>query len=673
MSDAPSTSVAPVVLPKRQIIIVMIALVLGMFLAALDSTIVSTALPTIVGDLGGASHLSWVVTAYLLASTVSTPIWGKLGDLYGRKRLFQAAILIFLAGSMLSGLAHSMIELIVFRALQGLGAGGLIVGAQAIIADIVGPRDRGRYAGWFGAVFASATVLGPLVGGLLTQYASWRWVFYINVPIGIAALIVTAIALPTVRNQVSHVIDYLGAAVLTLSATCLVLFTSLGGSTLSWTSSTLIAMGCGGVVLILIFIVVENRSTEPILPMRLFKNKAFSVASAIGFVVGFAMYGAMTFLPQFLQLVKGVTPTNSGVRLLPMMGGMVAASIFSGQMISRGGKYRRFPIIGTLLMLVGLGGLTTVGVSTSNLLLALYMLIFGVGIGCVMQVLVTIVQNSVGYEDLGVATASSNFFRMIGGSFGVAVYGAIFSNVLPRDVEQQLHITLPKTQIETITPAILHRLPTHVQQGLMQAVAEATQTIFKWGMPITVVAFILALFLPEVKLRPSVQAGASVGDSIPIPETRSSLQEVELALERMIAMEDRSVVYANLSQRAALDLGPQACWLLFRLEEFPGLNEETLAERYKVRPDVLDAGLNELAKENLIVKVPSTPFTITDKGVATLAALTEARRQGLETLLDGWNPSEHPELEELVRRLASSVLADDDRLLLAATPELKRP
>ncbi len=316
---------APVIqqVTKRELYFIFGALMLGMLLAALDSTIVATALPTIVGDLHGASHLSWVVVGYLLTTTVSTPLWGKLGDLYGRKKFFQAAIVIFLVGSILCGLAHTMVQLILFRAVQGLGGGGLLVGAQAIIADVVSPRERGRYAGFFGATFGAATVLGPLLGGFIVEYFSWRWIFYINLPLGILALIVTAMVLKSSPNRVEHVIDYPGIVVLTLAASALILFTSLGGTSLAWLSGASIALLVGGLVLTAVFVFVERRSSEPILAPHLFANRVFSSASAIGFVVGFAMYGALVFLPLFFQDVRGTSPTMSGLRLLPMMAGLL--------------------------------------------------------------------------------------------------------------------------------------------------------------------------------------------------------------------------------------------------------------------------------------------------------------------------------------------------------------
>jgi len=653
-------------LPRRRVIIIFVALMLGMLLAALDQTIVSTALPTIVGDLGGASHLSWVVTAYLLASTVSTPVWGKLGDLYGRKRFFQAAIVIFLVGSMLSGLSRSMLQLILFRAIQGLGGGGLIVGAQAIIGDVVSPRDRGRYVGLFGAVFGAATVLGPLLGGLLTQYLSWRWVFYVNIPIGIVALFVTGAALPASKAAIAHVIDYLGAITLSIAATCLVLFTSLGGTSLPWGSPMIIALGVGGVATTVAFLLVERRAVEPVIPLGLFKNRVFSAASAIGFVVGFAMFGALTFLPQFFQDVRGVTPTASGLRLLPLMGGLFAASIYSGQMISRGGRYKRYPVVGTAMMTVGLWLMSLIGITTPGWVMAAYMLVFGVGLGCVMQVLVLAVQNAVSYKDLGTATASANFFRMIGGSFGVAIFGAIFANVFPKRLEHNLHLSSPPKVASTITPNALAHLPAVVQHGIKLSITESIQTVFLLSVPVGVVAFALTWLLPEVELRKTVRVGRDPLETLPSPESRSSLQEVELALERVIATEDRRQVYVVLAERAGIELGPQACWLLFRLEGHKGVSEIELEGRYKVPDGVLTTGLDELADSGMLQRGSTGITELTAGGLEAIEALTVARRDSLRDLLEGWDPDEHPELEALIRRLAIRLLVDDDRLLSAA-------
>jgi EmrB/QacA subfamily drug resistance transporter len=491
-------------LDQRRVLIIIGALLLGMLLAALDQTIVSTALPTIVGDLGGASHLSWVVTSYLLATTVSTPLWGKLGDLYGRKSFFQLSIATFLVGSVLSGISGSMVQLIVFRALQGLGSGGLIVGAQAIIGDIVSPRERGKYMGIFGAVFAVTTVIGPLIGGLLTQDASWRWIFYINVPLGVIALAVTAAVLPGQLQRVHHVIDYLGTILLALAAAALVLFTSLGGTTYAWGSTPMIILIVGGAVLIVLWALAERRAQEPVLSLALFKNKVFSATSVIGFVVGFAMYGAITYLPLFFQVVQQVNPTASGLRLLPLMLGLLVTSIGSGFLISHFGRYKIFPIAGTALMTVGLFLMSTVGAHTSTVLVDVYLVIFGAGLGGVMQVLIIAVQSAVSQSDLGTATAGATFFRSIGGSFGTAVFGAIFANLLTGRLASHLNgLAAPKNLGASMNPEQLAHLSPAVHEGVIAAYASTIGTVFLIAVPIAAIAFALTWLLPEIKLRRS--------------------------------------------------------------------------------------------------------------------------------------------------------------------------
>jgi EmrB/QacA subfamily drug resistance transporter len=665
-----SSGPATLDLSHRRVLIVIGALMLGMFLAALDQTVVSTALPTIVGDLHGASHLTWVVTAYLLASTVSTPLWGKLGDLYGRKTFFQAAIVIFLIGSALSGLSHSMLELIVFRAVQGLGGGGLMIGAQTIVGDVVSPRERGRYMGLFMAMFGVTTVIGPLIGGIFVDYLGWRWIFYINIPIGAIALVVTAVALPGALSRVRRVIDYLGTALMALAATSLVLFTSLGGTSYPWTSPFIIGLAVAGVVFTLLFLLAERRAVEPIIPLPLFANKVFSAASAIGFVVGFAMFGALTFLPLFLQDVKGISPIQSGVRLFPMMGGLLIASIGSGQLVSRWGRYKIFPVIGTALMTVGLYLMSLIGVTTGAWVTAAYMAVFGLGLGFVMQVLVVAVQNAVPYEALGTATSGVTFFRMIGGSFGTAVFGALFANLLFGNVLHALHLTRAPSgfNLNADNPNVIHHLPAAVQSGVISGIAHTIQTMFLIGVPIAFVAFLLSWTLPEIELRKSIRT-SEPGEHLGLPEPRTSLGEVQRLLERAASRENRGELYGTLSTRAGLELEPRAVWLLYRLADRPDCTVAEVGARLKVEPERLRSGVDSLVSAGMVAHVEGpagSRLVLTPAGDEAIEKLTVARRDSLTELLEGWDPEDHPEVVEMIRNLARALLADDDRLLADA-------
>ncbi|MDA0170054.1 MFS transporter [Solirubrobacter taibaiensis] len=486
----------------RALVPVFAALMLGMFLAALDQTIVSTALPTIVGELGGLEHLSWVVTSYLLATTASTPLYGKLGDMYGRKPVFLVAIVIFLVGSVLSGLSQTMGELIAFRAVQGLGAGGLMVGAQAIIADVVPPRDRGRYMGLIGSVFAVASVAGPLLGGFFVEALSWRWVFYVNLPVGVIAVLIIVFRLHLHTPAQRHAIDYLGATLLTAGVSAIILLTTWGGNEYPWASAQIIGLGVAGFILIGLFIAQERRAAEPIIPLSLFRNAVFSVASSLGFLIGLAMFGAITFIPVFLQLVYGVSPTSSGLRMLPLMAGLLAASIIGGRTISRIGRYKPFPIAGCAVTTVGMFLLSRLEVDTPPWLASVYMLVVGVGIGLVMQVLVLAVQNTAPPKDIGVATSAATFFRSMGGSLGVALFGAIFASRLADELAQfPPEIASRFSGGLNISPDAVHSLPAEAQQDFLSAFVAALSPVFLVGAVLTAIAFALAWFLREVPLR----------------------------------------------------------------------------------------------------------------------------------------------------------------------------
>jgi EmrB/QacA subfamily drug resistance transporter len=486
---------------RREVLIILPGLLLAIMLAMLDQLVVSTALPRIVGDLGGVTHLSWVVTAYVLASTVTTPLYGKLGDQYGRKRWLMIAIVIFLVGSALSGLAHSMDQLIAFRALQGLGAGGLLTGAIATIGDLVSPRERGQYMGYIMGVMTLAMIAGPLVGGYITENFSWRWIFYINMPIGGAALVYLAATMHLPRLRVKHKIDYAGAIALTIAATSLILMTTWGGTQYAWGSVQVIGLIVLAILSTVAFLAIEARAAEPILPLGVFRNRNFSVAIAMSFLLGLALFGALTFLPLYQQTVQHLSPTTSGLMLIPMMLGSTVTALISGQVTTKTGRYKALPIIGAGMMTIGMYLLTGLGLHTSLVTMGFYFAVIGLGMGFLMQITTLVAQNSVAPQEMGVASSARTFFQQIGGSIGVAAFGAVFARRLIESLTSHLPGTHMSVKGAQINPATVNHLPVLVREDFFVAITHAVTGVFWLVVPAAAIVFLLAWLIKEVPLR----------------------------------------------------------------------------------------------------------------------------------------------------------------------------
>jgi len=644
------------------VLVVFGGLLLVMLLAALDSTIVATALPTIVGEFGGLAHISWVVTAYLLAQTIVTPIYGKLGDLYGRKRVLQVAIVIFLIGSALCGLSQSMSHLIIFRAVQGLGGGGLMVTTQAVVADVVPPRARGRYQGIFGAAYGFASIAGPLVGGYFTTHWTWRWIFYINLPVGIIALVVLAATLPAQSSFASHAIDYLGAALLALTLAAIVLVTDLGGSVYPWSSPLLIALiviaGAG----LIGFVLVEGRAREPILPLQLFRSRDVWVTSVVGLIVGFALIGSVTYLPVFLQIVKGLSPTESGLRMVPLMAGTLVTSIIAGQLVSRTGKYKLFPIVGTIIVTLSLFLISRMTGETSTLAASLYMLLLGLGLGFVMQVLIIAVQNAVDYRDLGVATSNAILFRFIGGSLGTALLGAVLATQLGANVQRLIPGT---AALDSISPQALAGLSPALRAAYTEAFVASLSTVFVVAAAISFFGLLVALLLPERPLRETIAAaaeadiGGEISQAFPMATDTDSREQLLRGLAVLADRDVRRRYIAGIVKRAGVDLSPTAAWLLVQIERERDVDVNELGRRGKCDAKNLQAAIAELLQQSLIAAGSvAGVYRLTEAGCETYNRLVAARRAHLADLWPEWSPKKREEVAEILRRLARELIPE---------------
>ncbi|ATE55968.1 MDR family MFS transporter [Actinosynnema pretiosum] len=662
---------APPSLSKARVNVIFGVIVLGMLLAALDQTIVATALPTIVGEVGGAGHMSWVVTSYILAETVATVLAGKFGDLFGRKAVFQVSVVVFIVGSFFCGAADTMGGLIAMRALQGIGGGGIAVTATALIADVIPLRERGKYQGALGAVFGVTTVVGPLLGGLFTDHLSWRWAFYVNVPLALAVIALAARAIPGAGERGKPRIDYWGAALIALGASGLTLATTWGGTEHPWGSATIIGLFAGSAVALALFVVVENRVPEPILPMRLFRGKVFAVASLLSFIVGFAMMGALTFLPSYLQYVSGASATSSGLRTLPMVLGLLITALLSGQVVGATGRYRPFPIAGAAVTAVGMHLLSTLDPESSIAAQSLAMFVLGAGIGLVMQVLTIVVQNTADYRDLGAATSGVTFFRSLGSSFGASIMGTVYANRLAETLPPALAQTrVPPAAITT--PEALHALPDAARQPIVTAYADALHTVFLAAVPIALLGLLVAFLLPQVEIRGTArEAARGAGEGFAMPTDQHPDTQLENLIGRVAG--HNPDMPRQVLARSGLPLELPAAWALLGIH----LRAELLGERTRqsdvedqvgLPHGVLTSFYDALAAEGHLTRTADGHLALTPAASTTVTALIEAWTAWLLDQLADWTAQRDPdtvdgEVRAAVRRITRRLMLEQQREL----------
>ncbi len=674
-NSAPSARSEPAPVSAQRRNVIFVAVVLGMLLAALDQTIVATALPTVVADLGGAGHQSWVVTSYLLASTIATAIVGKLGDLFGRKVIFAAAVLFFLVGSILCGIASSMEMLVAARALQGIGGGALMVTAAALIGEVIPLRDRGRYQGALGAVFGVTTVIGPLLGGYFTDHLTWRWAFWINVPIGIVVLVVALATIPSLSQRGKPVIDYAGIVLIGLGASGLTLATSWGGSTYPWSSPVIIGLFVGSAIALAAFVRVELRAEEPVLPIRLFASPVFTVCCVLSFIVGFAMLGALTFLPTFMQFVDGVSATESGLRTLPMVGGLLLTSMGSGVLVSRTGRYKIFPVVGTAVMTLGFVLLSQMDATTPVLQQSAYLFILGTGIGMCMQVLVLIVQSTASFSDLGVATSGVTFFRTIGSSFGAAIFGSLFANFLDSRIAGALAAAgAPPAAAQS--PQVLHQLPDAVAAPIVEAYSDSLGLVFLCAAPVAVIGFLVALTLKEVPLRDiETTTALDMGEGFGMPSSDDPEKLLETAVGRLVR-HSPEIKLRRIAGTHGCESDIALLWALIQIyrqsQVFGSARLTEMAERLRVPPEVLEPTFDRLVECGHALRT-GDQLWLTQSGARQVACATAALAGRIVEKLEQ-SPSfegrpDRADVEAALERIAQRLLVqrdwNDDRAELA--------